>query len=243
MIAYGITDRGKVRTENQDSFRFRLPDGSDSAILVLCDGMGGAHAGRTASTLAAEAFLHRAESVLASEDEVELVSSIRTAAAAANQRVYEYSLKDPDCEGMGTTLVAAIIRSGEAVVANIGDSRCYWQRGDRIRPVTRDHSLVQDMLEQGVISPEEAQHHPQRNIITRAVGLDERVKCDVFIPKLQEGDILLFCSDGLSNMVRQEEIRRELADMTETEETCRRLLDLALERGAPDNVTVLIFVR
>lgn len=243
MKAYGITDRGKIRIENQDAFRLKLPEGGNTAILVLCDGMGGAHGGSTASTMASEAFLSQAEHTLETEEEANLTSTIREAAAIANLCVYERSCTDKACRGMGTTLVAAIVRGDEAVVANIGDSRCYWFRNGKVRQVTKDHSLVRDLVDRGVITAEEARTHPRKNIITRAVGLDKKVKCDVYLPELQENDLLLFCSDGLSNMVSPAEMLETLNEHPDLEEACQQLLALALDRGAPDNVTIVLFVR
>ena len=240
MRLFGITDQGCVRSENQDSYCFVQAEDESWAVAVLCDGMGGVHGGRIASELAAETFVDEAIYKLQEGSCDDLTVLIREAASVANLRVYEHSLADSDCSGMGTTLVAVVIRGYEAAVANIGDSRCYWIRNGRIRQVTRDHSLVRNLVDRGVITEAEALNHPRKNIITRAVGLEKSVKCDVFLPQLQAEDRLLLCSDGLSNLIHQAEIL-EITQSTDTQEDAvHSLLDEALERGAPDNVTIVM---
>ena len=240
MQLFGITDRGCVRAENQDSYRFTQAEDLSWSVAVLCDGMGGVHGGRTASELAVSLFIQAAVEELEAGTEDSLPALVRSAADAANKAVYERSLSDPACGGMGTTLVAVVIRNGEAAIANIGDSRSYWLRNGRIRQVTRDHSLVRDLLDRGVITEAEALNHPRRNIITRAVGLENKVKCDVFLPQLQEEDQLILCSDGLSNMLSQAEILETVLRYETLEEAGEALLEQALERGAPDNVTIVL---
>lgn len=240
MQLFGVTDRGCVRTENQDSYRFTQAEDLSWAVAVLCDGMGGVHGGRMASELAADCFLETAVRALQQEEDAELAELIREAAYAANTCVYERSLAEPACAGMGTTLVAVIFRNGEAAVANVGDSRCYWIRDSRIRQVTRDHSLVRNLVDRGMITESEARNHPRKNIITRAVGLDKSVKCDVFLPQLEETDRFLLCSDGLSNLLRSSEILSGVVDSETPEDAVEILLDQALERGAPDNVTIVL---
>lgn len=240
MQLFGITDRGCVRTENQDSYRFMQAEDNTWAVAVLCDGMGGVHGGRVASELAADRFLETSVNLLQSNTSAELADLIRDAANAANIDVYERSISDSACSGMGTTLVAFVIRNGDAAIANIGDSRCYWIRDGRIRQVTRDHSLVRTLVDRGVISESEARNHPRKNIITRAVGLDSTVKCDVFLPQLQDGDQFLLCSDGLSNLLHSSEILSCVMEAETPENALNTLLDDALERGAPDNVTIVL---
>ena len=242
MIAYGITDRGKVRDHNEDAFRISLEE-NGSAAAVLCDGMGGVQAGEVASATAADAFLEYACRALRQSIPPLTADIARESAAYANLQVYDRAYREESCRGMGTTLVAAVIRPEEAAVVNVGDSRCYWLAEGQIQQVTRDHSWVQDMVEQGVISEGEARSHPRKNLITRAVGLQRRIRCDVFRLDLQEGDLLLLCSDGLSNLVTEEEIHQALLRHGCSPETCRELLDMALQRGAPDNVTIIVLQR
>lgn len=240
MTFFGTTDKGKVRAVNQDAFRvYEAPD-TLAGVIVLCDGMGGERAGEVASAVAADAFVDYAAQRFAEPEPPLAVDVAREAAAWANLQVYDRSRRDEACLGMGTTLVAAVITSDDAVVVNVGDSRCYWLAEGQLQQVTRDHSLVQEMVEQGVIAAEEARSHPRKNLITRAVGLERRIRSDVFRIDLRAGDTLLLCSDGLSNLVSDREIAGVLLCETELSHAGERLLTMALERGAPDNVTIVL---
>ncbi|MDO4749915.1 MAG: Stp1/IreP family PP2C-type Ser/Thr phosphatase [Eubacteriales bacterium] len=240
MKGFGITDRGVVRTENQDCFRIEIMEDTGNAAVVLCDGMGGAQAGSVASRIAAEAFMSHALSCFRRPDGVrDLSRTIRECSDYANIKVYDRSFSDFGCMGMGTTLVGVLRFEGETLVVNVGDSRAYLINTEFSERITRDHSLVEDLVRNGTITPEAAKLHPRRNVITRALGVEQQVKCDVFRPTLRDGDVLLLCSDGLSNLVEETEFIRILADSSDPEAYCRALLALAMERGAPDNVTVV----
>ena len=159
---------------------------------------------------------------------------------------YEYSRFSDEFNGMGTTIVGGVIKSnGKGHIINIGDSRAYLisRRGETIRQITRDHSLVEDLVEYGAITREQALTHPQRNVITRALGSDATVEADYFEFELQSGDVLLLCSDGLSNIVSDEEMQKCTSERQDPEQLCRALMHMALERGARDNVTVLAVIR
>ena len=234
MNIWGITDVGLVRNENQDSFRAQQLDGQ-TALMVVCDGMGGARAGNVASRMAADAFVAE---VCARRDERDLGTVLGEAVWEANDQVFSASLAHEEYRGMGTTLVAALVTPEKIWLANVGDSRGYLIGEDAICRVTRDHSFVEDLVLRGEITPEEARTHPQKNLITRALGVDRTVRVDVF-ERENRGGWLLLCSDGLSNMVTDEELRSEVvADDRET--CCSRLLKRALDGGAPDNVTVVV---
>ena len=244
MKAYGITHQGKVRKENQDSFRFESPAGREIMTAVLCDGMGGAQAGGLAGTLAADTFMsHAANSVDESSTAADLRSIAGEAVDYANKKVYGKSFADITCMGMGSTLVALLVCGKRAVVANVGDSRAYLIQRGSIRQITTDHSLVEDMISRGKITREEARSHPQKNIITRAVGVEASVQCDLFDLKLTPGCRILLCSDGLTNLLSDKEILEVLKANKEPEAACTILLERALERGAPDNVTVFLAQR
>jgi len=238
MTGYGLTDRGKIREENQDTLRYLFPGTEDSAILVVCDGMGGAQAGELASRLAAEEFFARVKDAM-EKGGVELSELMRNGAELANHAVYSRSLEEPGTRGMGTTLVAAIVRGDECVIVNVGDSRAYLIGNGSIMRVTRDHSLVEELVARGELTREAARTHPRKNIITRALGVDQQVKSDIFEAALHKGDILLLCTDGLSNVVLDEEILKTASSSRNMESLCRKLMKIALRRGAPDNVTVL----
>ena len=243
MTAYGLSDRGIVRANNQDTFRVDSSPEGEQLIAVLCDGMGGVHGGEVASQTAAEAFISYARQELAVSPVPDLAVIGREAAAYANLKVYDRAQRDESLLGMGTTLVAAILREEETVMINIGDSRGYWFSHGQIQQVTRDHSHVQDLMDQGIITKSEARSHPHRNLITRAVGVKDRIRSDLFRLDLQPGDRLLLCSDGLSNLVTEDELAAVLAGEEELKNCCDRLLALALDRGAPDNVTVIVLER
>ena len=240
MQAWGLSDVGNVRAQNQDAFRIdRI---SDRAMLaVVCDGMGGAKSGNVASRLAGEVF---SEEVLrsfrndATKEETEQM--FLSAAKLANISVYEHSQISEAYNGMGTTLVACLVYEKGTLILNVGDSRAYHIDAEGIRRVTTDHSLVEMMVLRGEITPEEAKVHPRRNLITRAVGTTPSVTPDTYWLQPVKGDCFLLCSDGLSNLVSQQEILFEVAHGARMDDCCQRLVEIAKERGAPDNVTALL---
>ena len=239
MEVWGITHRGAVRKQNQDSFSMKkLEDGR--VIGLVCDGMGGALAGNVASSMAVELFM---ENFLSAAPGTEDQERMQHAAALANEQVYQRSNQDPECMGMGTTLVAALAGESSATVINEGDSRAYHISPTGISLVTRDHSLVEDLVRRGDLTREEAKHHPNKNLITRALGAEPVLMTDCFRRELAEGDYLLLCSDGLSNVVEEQEMLYEVIHGGENDTCCQRLLDIALERGAPDNVTAVLIRR
>ncbi len=236
--AWGITDKGAVRQQNQDGFYLDVPSGQ-VAVGVVCDGMGGARAGNIASLVAVETFvdaLQNWQKCTGAPAEV-----LSRAAETANSAVYHRAATDPDCRGMGTTMVAALIVEETAYLLNIGDSRAYHITAAGIRKVTRDHSVVEDLVLRGDITPEEARSHPSKNLITRALGSEEHIRADLYEQPLAPGEFLLLCSDGLSNTVTDQELLYEALHGGEPSECCKRLLDIAMSRGAPDNVTAVLF--
>lgn len=241
MKAYGVSNRGAVRKENQDSLRYESPEGSELLTAVLCDGMGGARAGSVASSIAADTFMsHAAASLDESTTASDANSILEEAVRFANSKVYSRAFDDYSCMGMGSTLVALMVTGRRAYIANVGDSRAYLFSKGKLNQVTRDHSLVEDMVARGKISREQAQTHPKKNIITRAIGVEASVKADYFDVRFPQGNRLLLCSDGLSNTVSDEEIGQILSDHDEPEQACQALLELSLRRGAPDNVTIFV---
>ena len=238
MHMWGITHRGAVRQQNQDAYAMReLGDGR--VVALVCDGMGGARAGNVASTMAVDIFMR----TFLQEDSGSDEERMRTAAAQANQEIFQRSSTDEDCVGVGTTLVAALAGDGEAVILNEGDSRAYHVNQNGIALVTRDHSLVEDMVVRGELTRDQARTHPHKNLITRALGAEPALKADCFRQSLQPGEYLLLCSDGLSNIVTDQEMLYEVIHGGEDDTCCQRLLDIALHRGAPDNVTAVLIRR
>ena len=239
MHTWGITHRGVVRQQNQDAFDTRLMD-DGRAIVIVCDGMGGARAGNVASSMAVELFMEQFTQTDSIQNDGD---RMRLAAETANREVYQRAITDPDCMGMGTTLVAALAGEHTAVILNEGDSRAYHINQNGISLITRDHSLVEDMVERGELTRDQARTHPHKNLITRALGAESVLMADCFYQNLFPGDYLLLCSDGLSNIVTEQEMLYEVIHGGENEDCCQRLLDIALERGAPDNVTVVLVRR
>lgn len=242
MQAWGLTDPGCVRTQNQDTFSVRQ-FGENCMLCVVCDGMGGAKSGNIASALALDVFAGEVErSRKPDMTPEEIGQMLLNAAKLANTTVYDQSRQFEDFEGMGTTLVAAYLQDKTAVIANVGDSRCYLLNREGVRCVTMDHSLVQLMVQRGELTPEQAKTYPGKNFITRAIGTEATVQCDLFRLSVQKGDNLLLCSDGLSNLLDDQEILFEVVHGVNKQLCCQRLLGIAKERGAPDNVTSILAV-
>lgn len=229
---WNLSDVGCVRAQNEDTC-FSQSDGEVS-LGIVCDGMGGANAGEIASQLALDTFIKVLQEQTAPPKEL-----MRQALDQANRTVFCYGWEHPGCSGMGTTLVAALILGEDSYILNIGDSRAYSIRPQEIRQITRDHSLVAELVRAGQITSEQAKHHPRKNIITRALGTDQHVTGDLYLHKVSPGEFLLLCSDGLSNELQDSELQ-ELVLEGPPEEGCRRLIDAALARGAHDNVTAVL---
>ncbi len=239
MNIFGLTDKGHFRAENQDSFDLCTMD--LGTLAVVCDGMGGAAAGLLASDLASARFIAFARSGLEAGGTGEAADVLRQAADAANRSVYQRASENPEYEGMGTTLVGAFFHRKGVVIVNVGDSRAYRISRDGIAQLTKDHSLVQQMVDTGQITPAQAKHHPRRNLITRAVGGEPFVTSDIFSVPLRDKDRVLLCSDGLTNAVDEAEIHRLVLAAEDAETACRSLIEAALENNARDNITVIVF--
>lgn len=243
MQSWGLTDPGCVRKQNQDAFRIEQLD-PGALLCVVCDGMGGAKSGNVASSLAAEVFveeIRRNWVTGMSSDRIDLM--LKNAVKLANFTVYDQAAQIEEFSGMGTTLVAALIRDSRATLVNVGDSRVYGIDRDGIRLLTKDHSFVQMMVDRGDLTPEAAKSYPGKNLITRAIGTEPMVMCDIYHREVSKGDYLLLCSDGLSNVMDDQEILFEVVHGVNKQHCCQRLLSIAKNRGAPDNVTsVLVLV-
>ena len=226
-----LTDTGRRRTRNEDAYVFEPP------LFAIADGMGGARAGEVAAGIAATALRDGRRDVI---DEASLEASIEE----ANRRVWERSVADPSTAGMGTTVTVALVHGGdgEIVFGHVGDSRAYRLRGDVLEQITTDHSLVAELVESGVLTPEEAETHPQRSAITRAVGTESAIEIDVFTVPGEPGELFLLCSDGLTDMLSEEAIASALLDADrDPERAAERLVAAANARGGEDNITVVLF--
>ena len=238
MNSFGLSDKGRYRTENQDSFDIVPLEGG--TLAVVCDGMGGAAAGLLASDMACARFVAQARSGIDLQDGGKDGRALKEAAEAANRKVYHFSCESEEYAGMGTTLVAGFFRETGAVIASIGDSRAYRLSKDGVALLTKDHSLVQMLVDQGRITPAQARRHPKRNFITRAVGTDPFVDCDLYEVPVRKGDYFLLCSDGLTNAVEDAELHRLVMAADCAESACRALVEAALGNDARDNVTAVV---
>lgn len=226
----GKTDAGRVRRRNEDSLVVEPP------MFAVADGMGGAQAGEVASRLAAAAFREYHDA-----DELEPQERVQAIIQEANRRIYERARSDAGASGMGTTVTAALVSAGEVVLGHVGDSRAYRIHGGRLEQLTEDHSLVADLVRSGRLTPEEAGGHPQRSVITRALGTDPEVDVDTLVLRPDAGDLFLLCSDGLPTMVADDEILRTIERAATLEEAARDLVRAANSGGGEDNVTVILF--
>ena len=230
MRACGKTDLGLRRHENQDTFA--VEQGKKLLIAVVCDGMGGAEGGQIASSVAVETFMKEMRALIRADMTAEQLRELASfCVAKANTAAYQ---------GMGTTLVSAVAEEKYAIVCNIGDSRAYLIRGGEITRITHDHSVVQTLVENGNITAEEARTHPNRNLITRALGPDENTLCDAFEVSFTKGDKILLCTDGLVVTATDDEICRAVCAGKSAEESLNDLIALAKAQGAPDNVTAVL---
>jgi len=242
MQCWGLTDPGCVREQNQDSYLIEQLD-KHTVLCVICDGMGGAKSGNVASTLAADVFVQEVKSTWKPEmSGSQLDQMLSNAVKLANFTVYDQAQQFEEFDGMGTTLVAVLIHGKRATFVNVGDSRAYHVDRNGISQVTTDHSLVQMMVSRGEITREQARRYPGKNLITRAIGTEAVVFCDIFHKRMEKGDCVLLCTDGLSNMIDEQEMLFEIAHGADQEQCCQRLLEIAKRRGAPDNVTSVLAV-
>ena len=240
MQYWALTDPGCVRAQNQDAYQIEQLD-RNTLVCVVCDGMGGAKSGNVASSLAVEVFMEEIRRVWTSGmDQPAIDQMMEGAVKLANFTVHDQGQQFAEFSGMGTTLVAMLIRNREVTIANVGDSRAYVINQNGIRQITVDHSVVQLMVERGELTPEQARTYPGKNYITRAVGPDSVVACDLFHLDAERGDCLLLCTDGLSNVVDDQEMLFEVVHGVNKQYCCQRLLEVANNRGAPDNVTSVL---
>ena len=239
MKVCGKTDVGLRRHENQDTFA--VEQSEKLLIAVVCDGMGGAEGGQIASSLAVETFMEEIRALLRADMTAGQLRELASfCVAKANTAVYQRALQEPAYQGMGTTLVSAVAGERDAVICNIGDSRAYLIHNVEMTRITHDHSVVQTLVENGDITAEEARTHPNRNLITRALGPDKTTLCDAFDVSFAHGDKILLCTDGLVVTATDEEICRIVCADKRAEEKLDDLIALAKAQGAPDNVTAVL---
>lgn len=248
MLFYGKTDIGRRREMNQDDFAIRKYS-YDVLAAVVCDGMGGANGGNVASRIAVETFMTQLDEYehehpsFFGESEEDILDCLSAAVTAANRAVYKTAAGDSSLNGMGTTLVACLVVGEKGYVVNVGDSRLYLVADGEIEQVSHDHSLVQDLIDFGKITLEEAKHHSRRHVITRVVGTYKTVAADLFVCEMKAGTYAVLCSDGLTDLVEPEEICgivRGIDGNEEIQKACETLIDCTNERGGHDNITAVI---
>lgn len=239
MKAVYMTDRGRIRQHNEDNGGV-FTNKSGQRLAIVADGMGGHRAGDVASEMA----LTNLQNVWRETEEIQTADEaeawLKTNIEKGNTLIYEHSKKVSECEGMGTTMVAAICTDRFTTVANIGDSRCYILNETGFQQLTDDHSLVNELVRTGQISKEDAEHHPMKNVVLRALGTEESVSIDIKTIIFEEGDLLLLCSDGLSNKVTESEMIDMLESETDLNAKASSLIELANNHGGEDNITLVI---
>lgn len=225
MKMYGATDIGLVRATNQDNFYIDTP----GKWTVVADGMGGHNGGETASAVAVDEI----KKVMSAKD------GIKKAITVANTVVYRMATENKELAGMGTTAVLCKVDKGKANIAHVGDSRAYIYSGGKLTQITKDHSIVQQLIDSGTITPEQAIYHPQRNLITRAVGTEKNILVDFNTVDFKDGDCILLCSDGLSSYVMDKDIENILANNSGSN-AVDKLIEAAINSGGKDNITVVL---
>ncbi len=238
MVSGVMTDVGMVRDNNQDSYF--VPVNEDIPLFVVADGMGGHKAGEIASNMAIniirDTFL---ELKIPPMDEISITKLIEQSIKEANEKIYLRSIEKEAYSGMGTTVTLAYIINRKLCIGHVGDSRAYLFKDENLIQITEDHSLVNELVKNGSITLEEAKTHPQRNIITRAVGTSETIEMDIVVREYEEGNILLLCSDGLTSMVKDSQIQDILSKEKNIQKACENLVSLSNDNGGYDNTTVI----
>ena len=228
------TDKGYIRERNEDNHLLKL---DPYPVVVVADGMGGHRAGKIASKIAVESIDNYDFNFDYTEN---ILDEIKEAVILANNQIIEKGRKNPSQQGMGTTISLAIVYNKKLFIGHVGDSRIYLYRNKQLERITTDDSLVNELIKKGKISPEDAFDHPQKHILTQALGLDEHINIEVDEISLKQGDILLFCTDGLTDMLREEEISKIVNSYnSDIEILAKKLGDKALENGGNDNVTLI----
>lgn len=234
MEIYSSTDIGLLRKTNEDYYDNYITD--DLILMVVADGMGGHNAGEIASELAVKSFVYHFKENL--NDDISYIDLLINALNYSNGIIYEESHNNEDLLNMGTTIVAALVKDNSLYILNVGDSRAYFYNEYGFRQLSKDHSLVNDLVSNGTITPEEAKTYLQRNVITRSIGAEETVEPNIIAIDIEEKDMVLLCTDGLNTMVEDHEIEEILKKEMSLEDKVNELIDFSLSRGGKDNITI-----
>lgn len=231
---YYLSDIGNNRTLNEDYIA--CYEDSNFKIFVIADGMGGYNAGEIASKVSAETVISYFKD---NYNEIDLPKTLEESICIANEKVYELSKSNDSLKGMGTTITVAVIKNNELYVANIGDSSCFIIKNNEILKITKDHSFVQELIDIGTLKEEDAKNHPQKNVLTRALGISLEVKIDIFKPEFCKLDKVILCTDGLTNYVDKVEILN-VVNLNNNREVCEELINLSKIRGGRDNISIIV---
>jgi PPM family protein phosphatase len=234
------TDRGKVRPLNEDNGTIFFDEQENVLFAIVADGMGGHQAGEVASEMAVSSLKEAWENDRGSLSEHNFESWLREQIQKTNLKIYNYASSHPECKGMGTTIVAVICSNSTVVISHVGDSRCYHMTDDQLKLETNDHTLVNELVKAGQITKEEAEHHPRKHVIMRAVGTEFNTEVETKVTEWKPGDYLLLCSDGLSDKVTQGEIQQTLVNDTSLTAKAKKLIELAIDAGGEDNITLAV---
>ena len=236
MNFYAITNKGIVRTQNQDC----IYTSDNMKLYIIADGMGGANAGDIASKKAVEVAKKYIMDNYTEESNIAIKELIRNALGFANKEVYELSLSNKEYEGMGTTIIILLIIGNKIYIGHIGDSSLYRIRRNVIRKITKDHTYVQDLVDNKEITKQQAKVHPKRHMLTKVLGCDSFVEPDIIVKKIEENDYILMCTDGLTNMVKDREIYNIIVEKKDCKVITETLVDLANNRGGLDNISIIL---
>ena len=233
-----LSDRGKVRQHNEDAIG--VFENEVGILAIVADGMGGHLAGEVASQMTISTFKELWNDVPVINGPNDAESWLAEKVSDVNKAVYDHSLSHSECQGMGTTIVIVLITSTFATIGHIGDSRCYLLNNSGFNQVTQDHSLVNELVKSGQISKEDAEHHPRKNVLIRALGTEQTVELDLRTIEMEEEDVLLLCSDGLSDKVSDEILEKSLLSSDNLEHTANNLVKLANDNGGEDNISLIM---
>lgn len=241
VIIGAFTDKGKTREVNEDNyFVSEFDNVSGNGYCIIADGMGGHNAGEVASKIAIEVIKENIQRNYRKEaGDAEIFELLKKSMQMANEVIYKESLKNDTQSGMGTTAILCLVHHSQLYIAHVGDSRVYMVQNGTISQITTDHSIVEELINSGSITREEADNHPQKNVITRALGGEEHTEIDIYVQPLQDSDIILICTDGLTNMLSDSEILREIETYQDLQKVVEKLVRMANDKGGYDNITVV----
>lgn len=235
---YGMTDKGMVRAQNQDAIY--ISENEDIKLYIVADGMGGANAGDIASKKCIEFVKEYIFENYTEKSINDILNLLKDAIDYSNKKVYQLSITNPEYEGMGTTVITLLIVKNKLYIAHAGDSSLFRIRKNIIRKITKDHTYVQQLIDDKTITKQEAKVHPKRHMITKVLGCDEIIEPDILMKKIEDYDYIVMCTDGLTNIVSDKEIMNIVKENDNSKISCTKLIDLANERGGHDNISVII---